>query len=99
MESPAAAGTHTLINIDRYIFTRQMVGKSLPVCRSLRTDIVCRCCRMARLQAGYIGVEVFQSESKLVAIDPFRPPSKLGALEAPNDQLESVDLGLRLGQL
>jgi hypothetical protein len=54
---------------------------------------------MARLQAGNIGIEVFQSESKLVAIDTFRPPSKLGALEAPNDQLESVDLGLRLGQL
>ena len=53
---------------------------------------------MARLQAGNIGVDVFQSESKLVAIDPFRPPSKLGALEAPNDQLESVDLGLRLGE-
>jgi hypothetical protein len=46
---------------------------------------------MARLQAGNIGVEVFQSESKLVAIDPFRPPSELRALETPNDELESVD--------
>ena len=54
---------------------------------------------MARLQAGNIGVEVFQSESKLVAIDPFRPPSELRALETPNDELESVDLGLRLGKL
>jgi hypothetical protein len=54
---------------------------------------------MARLQAGNIGVDVFQSESKLVAIDPFRPSSKLRALEPPNDELESLDLGLRLGKL
>ena len=53
---------------------------------------------MACLQAGNIGVEVFQSESKLVAIDPFRAPSELRALEPPNDQLESLDLGLRLGE-
>jgi hypothetical protein len=51
------------------------------------------------LQAGNISVEVFQSESKLVAIDPFRPPSELRALEAPNDELESFDLGLRLTKL
>ena len=53
---------------------------------------------MACLQAGNIGVEVFQSESELVAIDPFRPSSELRALEPPNDQLESLDRGLRLGK-
>jgi hypothetical protein len=36
---------------------------------------------MAFLQAGNIGVEVFQPESKLVAIDPFRAPSELRAFE------------------
>ena len=54
---------------------------------------------MACLQAGNIGVEVLQPESKLVAIDPFRAPSELRALEPSNDQLESLDLGLRLGKL
>ena len=54
---------------------------------------------MACLQAGNIGVEVFQSESKLVAINPFRALSELRALKPPNDELESVDLGLRLGKL
>ena len=58
-----------------------------------------RCCRMVRLQAGNIGVEVLQPESKLVAIDPFRAPSELRALEPPNDQPESLDLGSRLGKL
>ena len=50
---------------------------------------------MARLQAGNIGVEVFQSESKLVAIDPLRAPSELRALEPSDDELKSLDLGLR----
>jgi len=31
MERAAAAGADALINIDRYIFARQMAGKSLPV--------------------------------------------------------------------
>ena len=53
---------------------------------------------MARLQAGNIGVEVFQSESELVAIDPFRARSKLRALEPPNEEPESLDLSLRLGE-
>ena len=64
-----------------------------------QTDIVRRCCWVARLQAGHIGVEVFQSESKLVPINPFRSPSKLRALEPPNDELEFLDRGLRLGKL
>ena len=99
MERAAAAGTDAIINIDGHIFARQMVRKSLPMWRRLRTDIVGRCCRMVRLQAGNIGVEVFQSESKLVAIDLFRAPSKLCALQSPNDELEPLDLGLRLGKL
>ena len=57
------------------------------------------CCRLARLQARDIGVEVFQSQGKLVAIDPFRAPSELRALEPSDDELESFDLGLRLGKL
>ena len=54
---------------------------------------------MAYLQPSNIGVEVFQPESKLAAIDPFRAPSELRALESPNDELESIDLGLRLREL
>src|SRR5437870_331162 len=54
---------------------------------------------MACLQAGNIGVEVFQSESKLVAFDPFRAPSELRALEPPDDKPKSLDLGLRVGKL
>lgn len=54
---------------------------------------------MAYLQPSNIGVEVFQPESKLVAIDPFRAPSELSALEPPNDELESLDLSLRLRKL
>jgi hypothetical protein len=63
------------------IATSSLVGKSLPMRCRRRADIVRRCCRMAFLQAGNIGVEVFQPESKLVAIDPFRAPSELRAFE------------------
>ena len=77
-----------------------MLGKPLPMWRRLRTAILRRCCcRLARLQSRDIGVEVFQSEGKLIAIDPFRAPSELCALEPPDDELESLNLGLRLGKL
>jgi hypothetical protein len=59
MERATAAGTDAILDIDRHIFARQMVGKSLPMRCRLRADIVRRCCRMAFLQAGNIGVEVF----------------------------------------
>jgi hypothetical protein len=76
-----------------------MLGESILAWRGLRTAVVRRCRWMACLQAGNIGVEVFQSESKLVSIDLFRPPSELHALEPPNDELESLDLSQRLGKL
>jgi hypothetical protein len=63
-----------------------VLRKSLLAWRRLRTGLVRRsCCRLARLQSRDIGVEVFQSESKLIAIDAFRAPSELRALEPPDD--------------
>jgi len=61
---------------------RAAVGREVPAdAMQAAADIVRRCCRMAFLQAGNIGVEVFQLESKLVVIDPFRAPSELRAFE------------------
>ena len=91
MERTAAAATDALVDIDRYLFARQMVGETVLAWRGLRTGVV-RCCRMACLKAGNIGVEVFQSESKLVSIGLFRPPTELHPLESPNDKLETLDL-------
>ena len=99
MERTTAAGTNALIDIERYVFAGQMLGESILAWRGLRTAVVRRCRWMACLQAGNIGVVVFQSESKLVSIDLFRPPSELHALEPPNDELESLDLSQRLGKL
>jgi hypothetical protein len=42
-----------------------------------------------------VGVEVFQSQSKLIAIEPFRPASELRALQALDDEPEPIHLGTR----
>jgi hypothetical protein len=39
-ERVAAVGADAIINIDCHVFPRQMVRKSLPMWRRLRTDIV-----------------------------------------------------------
>jgi hypothetical protein len=50
---------------------------------------------MAGLRPCKIGVEVFQPERQLIAIEPFRPPSKLRALQALDYELEPLHLGTR----
>ena len=45
-----------------------------------------------------IGVEVFKAELQLVVIEPFGPPAELAALQLLDDELEPLDLGLRLRQ-
>src|SRR5437870_7855888 len=74
-----------------------MVGKPRASRPGFGVGIVRR--RMTGLRPGDVRIEVFQAESKLVAVDPFRPPSELRALQALNDEPEPLDLGLRLGKL
>ena len=50
---------------------------------------------MAGLRLCKIGVEVFQTERKLVAINAFRPTSKLHALQALDDKSEPLHLATR----
>ena len=56
-------------------------------------------CPIRCLRPRDIGVEVFQPQSKLIAIEPFGPPSKLRALQALDDEPEPLDLGTRRGKL
>jgi hypothetical protein len=46
-----------------------------------------------------IGVEIFQPESKLITIEPFRPPTKLRPLQAPDDEPQPFHLGTHRSQL
>jgi hypothetical protein len=46
-----------------------------------------------------IGVEIFQPESKLITIEPFRPPTKLRPLQASDDEPQPFHLGTRRSQL
>jgi len=50
-------------------------------------------CPMRCLRPRDIGVEVFESQSKLIGIEPFRTSSKLHALQAPDDEPKPLHLG------
>src|SRR3990172_1091123 len=97
MQRTAAAGTDALLDINRHILARQMVGECvMPRRWSGNGD----CKRwMAGLCPRDIGVEVFQAEGKLVTIEPFRPASKLRALQALDDEPEPLHLGTRRSKL
>ena len=99
MERTAAARTDVPIDINFHILARQMAGKSLPPQLAIAAGIVRRSLRVTCLRACNVGVEIFQPESKLVAIDPFRPSSELRPLEPRNDEPESLDLSLHPGKL
>jgi hypothetical protein len=53
--------------------------------------IVDRGCRRL-LCSGDVGIEVLKSERKLVAVEPFRSPAELRALQALNHQPKTLDL-------
>ena len=72
-----------------------MVGKCLAPRGWFRLGVINYDCPIRCLCPRDIGVEVFQSQSKLIAIEPFGPPSKLRALQALDDQPEPLDLGTR----
>jgi hypothetical protein len=54
---------------------------------------------MTGLDAGNIGVEIFQAEGQLIIIDLFGASAKLRPLQSRNDKPEFVDLGFRPGKL
>ena len=59
------------------------------------------CCNgpIRGLRPRNIGVEIFQPESKLITIEPFRSPSKLRSLQALDDEPQALHLGTRRSQL
>ena len=96
MERTAAARADVRIYIELNVLARQMIGQSPVLRRRFGGGIVRRWLRMTCLETRNIGVEVFQSEGKLVAIDPFRPPPELRSLKPRNDKPGFVDFGLGL---
>jgi hypothetical protein len=89
------------VNLDAEfdILTRQMVGKSLAPGHRGGGGVALPCRRMTGLDMRNIGVEIFQAEGKLIAVDPFGTPPELHSLQPRNDKPEFVDLGLRPGKL
>src|SRR5215475_12914890 len=99
MECTAAARAGFTVDINRHILARQMAGKSLPPQLALGASIALRSRRVICLRPCHVGVEVFQTEGKLIAVDPFRASSELQPLEPLNDEPKSLDLRPRLGEL
>ena len=86
-------------NVEGYVLAGQMVRKLLAPrgCFSLGVihfDRLARC-----LHARHIGIEVFQPQSQLIAVEAFRSPSKLRPLQALDDEPEPLHLGTRHGKL
>ena len=45
-----------------------------------------------------IGVEILKAELQLIVIEPLGAPAELAALQLLDDEIEPLDLGLRLGR-
>ena len=62
--------------------------------RSARRD-----CRKPRLRPGDVGIEIFERQCELIAIDTLRSPPELMALKPLNDDAEFLDLNPRPSKL
>ena len=99
MKRTLATGTDGAVDAKRDILARQMIGKSVVVRHGDGCGFV-RCRGgMTGLNAGNIGVEIFQAEGQLRVIDLFGASAKLRSLQPRNDETEFVDLGFRPGKL
>jgi hypothetical protein len=71
MECAAAARTNLVVDVERHFLARQMVGEPLTPRGGFGIVVVCGSRWMRHLCPRCIGVEVFQSQSKLIAIEPW----------------------------
>jgi hypothetical protein len=88
VQRSATAGADLRVDFDPDLFARQMIGKRL----APRLYILRLSTRLRGFSAGYVGLEVLQSECELVSIDALGPAAKLRALKLLDDQLEPFDL-------
>ena len=94
MKSAAATGTDCAGDVACYIFTRQAIRQRLTSwCRFGTIIIDAR--RQRRAHPGNVDIEVFETERKLIIVQPLRSPAELRALQALNNRLETVHLGAR----
>ena len=82
------------LHIERHVLARQMVGKRKAPGRGpgLGFDIVGRQHRLMSFRAGDVGIEVLESEGKLVGIEALGAASELGSLKLFDEALETSDL-------
>ena len=95
----AAAGAGLMLDIEPHVLARQVRRQARPVGL-----------RLGRL-ASWLGaggslastrarstLEVFKAELQLIVIEPLGAPAELAALQLLDDELQPLDLGLRLGE-
>jgi hypothetical protein len=99
MQRAAAARTGMPANIELYVLARQMIRKLRAPRRGFGGARARRDYKEARFDPGDIGLDVFEPEGQLIAIDTLRAPPELMALKPLNDETEPLDLGLRLNEL
>src|SRR5262249_30753871 len=89
MQFTATAGADRRVGVDPDLFTRQMIGERL----APRLSILRFGTKPQRsFSARFVGLNVLQSERKLVGIDALGSAAKPRALKLFDDQLESFDL-------
>ena len=94
----AAAGAGLLLDIEPHLFARQVRRQTWPLVLSLRRLGFGGRNRKPGFDARKIGVEIFEAELQLVAIELFCPPAELAALQLLDDEVKPFDLGIRFAQ-
>jgi len=100
MERAAAAGAGIGVEIQRHLLAHQMIGEGEAVLRSApERRLAVGGCRQASFRSRDVGVEIFQTELELIAVEAFGTAPEAAALQRLDDLPEPIDLGLCLGPL
>ena len=87
-----------MLDLEPHVLPGQVDRQARPLVLNPRfTGIGCRK-RKAGFDVRKIGVDIFEAELQLVAIELFCPPAELAALQLLDDEVKPFDLGIRVAQ-
>ena len=85
-------------DIEPDVLARQVRRQARPFVLGLRCSSFRLGKRKAGLDARKIGVEVLEAKPQLIVIEPLGPPAELATLQLLDNEIEPLDLGVRLAE-
>jgi len=98
VQRAATAGAGLMLDIEPDVLAGQVRRQARPIVLGVGCTGLSLGKRKVGFDARNIGVEVLEAKLQLIVIEPLGAPAELAALELFDNEIEPLDLGVRLTQ-